>query len=474
MKVSRHGTPSTTPEHAQHTPIAAPKTVSEPPKPQNVLLRVAQAFLGQSSATSVPKTSAKTSNAPASPWSLGKALDATRQLPGLPQAAGLLAGAVFSVGCIGAPFEGNQTYAWDELDDASGELWLAPERPVPARKACSPEKVAEVLAPATETSSAVFVDCNLTLSPSDVVSKRLVLQGEASSGVTVACDGASLDSTRGVGGNATMLEIRSRRFTNDAGELAWEPVHDVSVSGCNITGAVRLWGMARNGEGKDLGASSRSYGHTTRARENAPSKIALDDLGIVGTGSIPVYFAPGVNHSSLTNSHVSGTSVSVAIYLDAESHANRFDGNVIAVDTEKREVFAVDASSYNSITNNNFSGLDNGGIYLYRNCGEGGTIRHTTPSHNDLSDNFFYYKNYDGSNPSVLLGSRDGKRGYCDDDEGLLMGSSASDHDHARFNTVTNNEIMGRDVSDMIREGNESNHSNVIEGNTRVSTPKKR
>ena len=99
-------------------------------------------------------------------------------------------------------------------------------------------------------------------------------------------------------------------------------------------------------------------------------------------------------------------------------------------------MLAVDGSSYNLIINNWFSGLNNGGIYLYRNCGEGGTVRHATPSYNQIINNVFYYDEYIGFNPSVFIGSRNGNRSYCGDDGGYPFGSNSSDLDYARYNVV--------------------------------------
>jgi len=93
---------------------------------------------------------------------------------------------------------------------------------------------------------------------------------------------------------------------------------------------------------------------------------------------------------------------SVAVYLDAESYRNTLQGNSFHADHgagSQREVLAVDGSSNNLIMSNHFSSLQYGGIYLYRNCGEGGTIRHSTPSNNSIINNVFYYDNYTGSKP---------------------------------------------------------------------------
>jgi hypothetical protein len=72
------------------------------------------------------------------------------------------------------------------------------------------EKMNEVLEPATEPKSAVAINCNLTLRPDDVVSKRLILEGRAPSGVTVNRNDATLDvEVRAVEPDYDIIEVRS-------------------------------------------------------------------------------------------------------------------------------------------------------------------------------------------------------------------------------------------------------------------------
>ena len=315
-------------------------------------------------------------------------------------------------------------------------------------RACSAERVAQVLAPATESSSAVEIDCNLTLSAHDVVTRRLLLTGPRASGVTIECNGALLDGT-GINRGQDMILVRSRRIEEADGTVRFERPSDITVRGCEVHGSVRLVGMGRNGEGADVRESSRRPGHVARARAPAPTRIVLDELVIEAHGRTPVYFAPGVTDSALLRSELRGTAASVALYLDAESSRNLIRDNYIHT-SNPREQLAIDGSSHNRILANRFSALDSGGIYLYRNCGEGGTIRISTPSYNEILDNVFYYDRYRGSDPAVFLGSRDGHRSYCDADRGFGYGSSADDRDFAQYNVVMGNRIYRRDVDEMI------------------------
>jgi parallel beta-helix repeat protein len=179
------------------------------------------------------------------------------------------------------------------------------------------------------------------------------------------------------------------------------------------------------------------------------------------------------------------------MYFDAETAFNVVTGNHIHANTNQgyfksdRELFALDGSSYNTITDNKFSQLQNGGIYLYRNCGEGGAVRVSTPSHNRIANNYFYYNRYSGPNPAVWIGSRNTVTfdHYCGKDKGVDYGSGASDWDYAQSNEVRDNQIVKRSVSDMIvvgldkspnasdrmrKKAREVNCDNVIEGNTTV------
>jgi parallel beta-helix repeat protein len=101
---------------------------------------------------------------------------------------------------------------------------------------------------------------------------------------------------------------------------------------------------------------------------------------------------------------------------------------------------SLDGSSYNTIINNFFSGLDHGGIYLYSNCGEEGSPRRGRPTHNTIINNVFYYDEYDGNNPSIFVPSRNGSSDYC---KGVYF-------DEAKFNVVMQNQIFKLPVSDVI------------------------
>jgi hypothetical protein len=347
---------------------------------------------------------------------------------------------------------------------------------------CTAFELAEIKEPARSIDPEVKVRCDLTLASTDRITKRLILEGPSSSNLTIDCNGALLDGGSGtINENRDMIEVRSRKTTDANGNPIWEPVADVRIAQCNINGAVRIWGMGKNGEATDVRTSSRLSGHVARVRAAAPRRITFEQMTITALGRTPFYISPGVQYVTLQDSEVTGESTSVGVYLDTESMGNEIRNNYLHVTNRqeyigglyvrKREELAIDNSTYNKIINNYISSLEGGGIYLYRNCGEGGTVRHGTPSHNQIINNTFYYNVYGGDNPSIHVGSRgdDYWRIYCDDDEGFPWGSSVDNRSFARYNVVMQNQIFKRSVSDMIKQGDSSNSPNYIQYNQTVT-----
>lgn len=322
---------------------------------------------------------------------------------------------------------------------------------------CDSAKMQEVLEPATEQKPTVAIRCNLTLKSSDVVSKRLIIQSSKASNVTVDCQNALINGGS-LNRGKDIISISSSAVKDTAGNISkWDRPENVTIKNCRVTGAIRISGMATNGEGVHLRDSSRSEGHTARSQAAAPKNIKFSNMKIFGENRIPFYVSPGVTYLTLEDSEIAGTSGSVAIYLDAESAHNTIRNNYIHTSTEKRELLAIDGSAFNTITGNRFSALNHGGIYLYRNCGEGGTVRHQTPSHNQIINNSFYYDRYTGSNPAVFMASRNGNRIYCSADNGYPFGSSADNRDFARYNVIVYNQFVKLSPEKMIRQNDNPN-----------------
>jgi hypothetical protein len=138
----------------------------------------------------------------------------------------------------------------------------------------------------------------------------------------------------------------------------------------------------------------------------------------------------------MRNSEIKGSTSekAVNVYLDDMSFRNTFRNNIIHAATKDREVMAIDGSSENVIINNRFGVSNNGGVYLYRNCGEGGFMRRSTPSSNTIVNNVFFLRHVITS-PSIFVASRNGRS--TDSTK-----CSPKFFDSARFNVVMQNQIM--------------------------------
>jgi hypothetical protein len=201
-----------------------------------------------------------------------------------------------------------------------------------------------------------------------------------------------------------------------------------------------------------------------------------------GIHHTPVFIGRGVTDVSLTNSYFGGALAGTAVYLEAESSRTRIVNNQFHVATDggkgPRPVLTIDASDHNRIFGNFFSALHDGGIFLFRNCGEKNIVRHTTPSHNQIINNVFYYDEYDGSDPAVFLGSRNGVarfNEYCHLDDDFGAGSGADDRSFAQFNVVMQNQIYKRSVEEsIVTEWTDVNTPNYVGYNETVQVHEER
>lgn len=315
------------------------------------------------------------------------------------------------------------------LSAAAPEAWS-----LPAARPCSAEEVRDLTADAT---TPFRLRCRAVLTSGQSVSRPILIEGAEASGAGLDCGGGRLGRP---GASTTTrtptVAVWSRRIAADA----WSRPTDIRIANCHIHGAVRVWGMGADGSYDDLRASSRTARHVQTAQDAAPRQVELDQVTIEGTGSIPLYVGPGVTRLSLTRSTLTGYSASTAVYLDAESADNRIENNRIAVRTA-REAVAVDGSARNLITGNRIELGGRGGVFLYRNCGERGVIRHQTPSDNRITDNLF--TGAARLRPRlVVVSAREGRRSYCNADRGYPFGSSLDDGDGATGNVVARN--LGR------------------------------
>jgi len=305
----------------------------------------------------------------------------------------------------------------------SAEAWS-----LPAARPCDAQDIAALTA---EADTPYLLACRATLTPDQAIVRPVRIIGAEASGAQLDCGGGTVGRPEvPVAASAPTIAIWSRRI--DA--ALWSRPTDVRIRNCRINGAVRVWGIGADGRYDDLRASSRTRDHTDRLQATAPSHVTLENVTIRAAGTIPLYVGPGVTRLSLLGSILEGDSVSTAIYLDAESADNRIEANLLRTRTQ-REMIAIDGSARNRIIGNRFELAGRPGVFLYRNCGERGVIRHQTPSYNTITDNLF--SGAARLRPRLVVqNARQGRRSYCGDDKGYPWGSSADDRDGASHNIV--------------------------------------
>lgn len=261
-------------------------------------------------------------------------------------------------------------------------------------------------------------------------SQRIIISGSAGRGHILDGGGGWINE-----GRLTEIVIQS-----EWKDGRWERPDGVVIRNGKLRGSIRVIGLGRNGEAEGVRESSTRLGHTGRAREAAPRGVAISHLEIVAERAMPIYLAPGTSEATIEDCVFTGWSVAGAIYLDAESGNHTIRNNDFAVKCY-REVICVDGSAKNRIEGNRFERIDHGGIYLYRNCGEGGTVRHQTPRENIIRDNDFALSTLGFRDYAIWLGSRNGRRTYCHLDDGYPFGSSLDNRDFANDNVVAENRF---------------------------------
>jgi hypothetical protein len=316
---------------------------------------------------------------------------------------------------------------------------FAAEKPI-----CTAQQMNELRSPASAENPSFDLRCHASLLPSDVITKAIMFSGAEASDLSLNCHGARLT---GNSHSSDTIKIRSV----ETSPLQWSVPSNVTLRDCHIEGSARIWGMSTTGEGARLRQSSIRLGHTERAQSAAPRFVTFENVAILGRGRIPLYLSPGVTHFTMRGGAMTGHSQSVAVYLDAESARNTFDGVRFDV-TSNREQMAIDGSAHNTVINNQFLRTARGGVYLYRNCGLQGTVRHQTPSFNRITGNTFakpqwwdwrvsrdnLAMNFSLGSPMIWENSRQWKNWFCDDDKGYPFGSSADDASGARGNILQN------------------------------------
>ncbi len=341
----------------------------------------------------------------------------------------------------------------------------------------------------TGTNTHVTIDCYITLSSSDLITKLVRFIGSDSSGVTFDCNGARIFPLQPLISSHS-LRVATKITTVNGVEVYDRP-ENITIKNCDVYGTVRIHGSGYNPNDLNDYKNNAGPDWVLDVRNTSARNVTFDNVDITNYWhKDALYFGEGVTYITYKNSRIFNQTQGVAVYFGFETAYNTLENNEIYNrSSNDREIVAVDASEYNVITRNWLDGVNNGGIYLYRNCGEGGAVKYTGPRHNEISHNMLYYKNYSGSNPGIYVGERTGVNiSFCNLDAGWSWdisdvpsslawdsdweSSSSDDRDFARFNDVEDNRFCNRNPSSYITVKVPShNHSNVVSGNTSINCP---
>jgi hypothetical protein len=203
------------------------------------------------------------------------------------------------------------------------------------------KQLKSVRAKADANHTYVSVSCDLDLKSTDTITKQIRIEGSAASGITIDCNGATLDGAgTPAATQASRIQITAKRsfdtnkfcITESNGRYcAMDRPEDITVRQCKIKGRVDV-GLhlfkAKEEEKVINGEKTRVvYGDpklrfpqvsyqadfTDAARRNAPRDIYFEDVTITVDNDIAIYIYPGVRGFHLTDSGLYGTSDAVAV-----------------------------------------------------------------------------------------------------------------------------------------------------------------
>lgn len=330
----------------------------------------------------------------------------------------------------------------------------ATQQNTPTQNTCTRQQIISVLNATSSEDEQAVVTCNLRLSNEKKVTKHIVLAGDKASGTNIDCNNGVLDSSWAKERKKrTPIIIKSVLLPNGD----WSIPSNITIKNCTIKGTVIIYGLGLTASDPAVRASSFNKNHTSYTQSVAPKGITFTNNLFISNGSGAIYAGPGVTNITIEDSTFEGKTSGTVIYLEAETANNKIINNEFKTASQKRELIAIDGSARNTVSRNTFYYPNRGAISLYRNCGEGGTIRHQTPQFNTIAYNTFIYAKKSTPKPAIWLNSRGGKQSYCFLDSDYPYGSSSNPLDFAENNSVYENRFI-------------NNRTNFIRGLDRTNT----
>src|SRR5690606_27352842 len=124
----------------------------------------------------------------------------------------------------------------DRLKSAENSISIAANN-----AGCSAQKLQEILQPASEQQPSVVINCSITLPANARISKQLIFEG--SEAVNLVFDGNGAEINALFAKPAILITSKL-----DAQTKTWQVPHHLSIKNAKIIGALRIHGMAANGE----------------------------------------------------------------------------------------------------------------------------------------------------------------------------------------------------------------------------------
>lgn len=188
--------------------------------------------------------------------------------------------------------------------------------------------------------------------------------------------------------------------------------------------------------------------------KSTPRKVSIINTKIETSRSSAIYIDDYVSNVLIDTVDISNTDA-MAIYLEHSSTKTTIRNSSItnAGKSEKREAISIDSSSENVIENNQIKDSPNGGIFMYRNCGERyyqdktQVIRKMSASKNIIRSNVI-----DGSRYGVWIASRQSRN---QENVGCGIGYFAENKyavDDAKYNTVEGNKFNNAEIGVLLED----------------------
>jgi hypothetical protein len=267
--------------------------------------------------------------------------------------------------------------------------------------------------------------------------------------VTFDCRGARIVDPTGQAGRG--ITVRTDVST---------PLTDVTVRNCVVAGFLNGMRVTRDGFRALPAGDESEYA-------NGTSAITIENSHVYGTRGSGIFVDGFVEGVTLRDLEIAGAG-GVGIYLEAGSQGNVVEGNLIhrngyddvygdgvpfvlgghefRYHSTGREGLAIDGSRHNVVRGNTFGLNANGGIMLYKNCGEYATERpqqHWTRPYG-ADGNLIEANTFLAERHGVWVGSRMAENQYfmdCSDPAYLDEGITRYHVDRAQGNVVRGNDF---------------------------------